>query len=581
MIIGKISRVHGIKAQAKLYEKMPPYIIESNSVIQGPRINSFISTNVGLDRVICKITGEYIEKSDNRYNNRILELCVIGSFVDDKFSPGLRCLPLIDANVRLVSDKEYSKLFSKPENSINIGTNLFDSSNLLSIDINKVIPSHIGIFGNTGSGKSNTLSKITREYQTKIVENKISPDLSSIILFDLNNEYGGDAIVESSLKKIYKLSTRTDTDVRYPISYKSLSEDQIGILLSATQKTQMPVVKTAYRNLNSDFSIPDREKSIKWAVVNGQRQIIYALRNELRDYVDGLDKLRYIGGKANSFVDDSRITINPFNNEKQLHWINDIGDESLADISIKKPESFLERFKFEVIYAIVEYLRKGNNFEFVRPLISRMNSRIKDFEKVFIDSDNSEVESNSFEVIQLSNVNRDIREIIPTMISGIIFDKMKEKDRENGVQAIKILIIDEAHNLLYKSKENVDVASNNIEIFESIIKEGRKFGLFLWVSSQRPSDISNTITSQVHHYFIHKLVNTNDIAAIRKVVPYMDEESMNMISIMGPGEAVVSGPGLDMPIFAKISKVPDLNEPFSRNVKLFGNNGIFDEKPIE
>ncbi len=56
---------------------------------------------------------------------------------------------------------------------------------------------------------------------------------------------------------------------------------------------------------------------------------------------------------------------------------------------------------------------------------------------------------------------------------------------------------------------------------------------------------------------------------------------MNMISIMGPGEAVVSRPGLDMPIFAKISKVPDLNEPFSRNVKLFGNNGIFDEKPIE
>ncbi len=577
MIIGKIYKVTGVKAFAKLYRKMPPYIVKSESVIQGPRINSFVSTNVGLDRVVCRVVGEFIESftNDDTIKTRVLELNVVGSFVDNIFSPGLRCLPLIDANVRLVSENEYSKIFTEPENSIKIGVNLFDNGNNLYIDVNKIVPSHIGIFGNTGSGKSNTLTKILREYINKVHEKNIGPEKSSIVLFDLNNEYGSSAITNVSQKKIYKLSTRIQDSEKYPISYASLTEDQIGILLSATQKTQMPVVKTAFRNMHDEFSVPDREKSIKWAIVNGQRQIVYSLRNELRKYVSGLEHLRYIGGKANSFVDDSRMTINSFDNKKELHWINDIGDESLNDISITEPEGYLERFKFEIIYAIVEYLRKGNNFEFVRPLISRMNSRIKDFEKIFVDNQSENSNRYNLEIIQLSDVNRDIREIVPTLLSGIIFDEMKKKERENGVESIKIIVIDEAHNILYKSKENLDVASNNIETFESIIKEGRKFGLFLWTSSQRPSDISNTITSQVHHYFIHKLVNTNDLNAIRKVVPYMNEESMNMISIMGPGEAVLSGPGFDIPLFAKIDKVPDENEPLSRNVILFGKDGIF------
>ncbi|XMB67343.1 ATP-binding protein [Mycoplasmatota bacterium zrk1] len=576
MIIGKISRVHGIKAQAKLYNKMPPYIIDGNSVIQGPRINSYVKTNVGLDRVICKVVGEYVDTAGGRNSKRVLELSVIGSFVSNEFSPGLRCLPLIDANVELVSEEDYQKIFTSHEYSVKMGTNLFDSNNNLQLNVNSLVPSHIGIFGNTGSGKSNTLARLIHEYQKMIINNRISSYKSETILFDLNNEYGANAIINYKHKKIYRLSTRSSKGDRYPISYKSLTEDQIGVLLSATQKTQMPVVKVAMRNLKNKFSIEEREKAIKWAIVNGQRQVIYAIRNELREYVKGLDNLRFFSGKANAFVDDSRAKVDEFTKKRELHWINDIDDVSLDDIRIEEPVQFLERFKFEIIYAIVEYLRKGNNFEFVRPLIGRMNSRIKDFEKVFVDSEDSDSDF-QFVIVQLAEVNRDIREIIPTMISGIIFDKLKSLDRTEGVESIKVIIIDEAHNLLYKSRENIDVASNNIDTFESIIKEGRKFGLFLWLASQRPSDISNTITSQVHHYFIHKLVNTNDINAIRKVVPYMDEESMNMISVMGPGECVVSGPGIDIPVFMKIDKLDDKNEPLSRNVKLFGVGGIFNK----
>lgn len=570
MIIGEIYQVKGVKVSARLFRKLPPYIVTNGKVIQGPRIHSYVKTNVGLDSVICKIVGEIqnLEKSEERF----LELVVIGNFIDDVFSSGIKVLPLISANIELITDKEFSKLYYKPEFPLYIGEDLFDSTLSINLDMNKITASHIGVFGNTGSGKSTTLTRIIREYIKLQYKLNVDPTKSEIILFDLNNEYGHDSIVGEKYKDIYKLTTRTNSEKKYPVKFDELTEDQIGVLLSATKKTQMPVVKIALRNLRDDFNIETKIASIKWAIVNGQRQIVSSLKHELRDVVEGLENIIFIGGNANTFVDESKTQIEF--GSKRYHFINNIQDESLNSINIKVPESFLQRLKIELIYAIVEYLKTGNNFEFVRPLIGRMNSRISDFEKIFIDS-NSDNNVKFIRVIQLASVNKDMKEIIPSLLSSMFFESAKENDRENGFDKIRIIIIDEAHNVLYQAKESDDVASNNVETFETIIKEGRKYGIFLWLSSQRPSDISPTITSQIHHYFIHKLVNNSDIQAIRKSVPYVDDEALNMISAFGIGECVVSGQALSTPTFIKVKPVDIKNEPLSTNIILFGKNGIF------
>ena len=68
-------------------------------------------------------------------------------------------------------------------------------------------------------------------------------------------------------------------------------------------------------------------------------------------------------------------------------------------------------------------------------------------------------------------------------------------------------------NLYYERHFN-DLTSR-LEVFEEIIKEGRKFGVFMTIASQRPSDISSTIVSQLHNYFIHRLVNDEDLTKVR------------------------------------------------------------------
>lgn len=199
------------------------------------------------------------------------------------------------------------------------------------------------------------------------------------------------------------------------------------------------------------------------------------------------------------------------------------------------------------------------------PMLRRAEKLIDDFEKIFIDVDDIFGDKN-IAVIQLANVNKDMMELIPSIIVSHLFQEQINKKNDDKIVDIVNVIVDEAHN------------SITIETFERAIKEGRKFGIFFWISSQRPSDISSTIISQMHNYFIHKLVNPYDLSKIRKAVAFLDQNAMDTITVFGPGECVVSGIGVNMPCFMKVEQLEQQFRPNSDNVLLFGEGGIF-EKP--
>ena len=256
MLIGKIVEVRGIKILAKMDKKLPPHIIENGNIIPAPQINSYVKTRVGLDIIICQIVGEYL-KFDNNETKEIaylVELEVKGRISNGKFLGGLRLLPIVEAKIETLEKDEFEIIFYKPKESIKIGKNLFDNSNDIALDINQLIPSHIGIFGNTGSGKSNTMSKILKEYIEKI-ENLPQKDNSKILIFDLNNEYGENAICNKEKKKIFCLNTRKDNASKIPFNFKDLSAEDWGIILNATEKTQMPIIRKAYENSKKELFI--------------------------------------------------------------------------------------------------------------------------------------------------------------------------------------------------------------------------------------------------------------------------------------------------------------------------------------
>jgi hypothetical protein len=107
-----------------------------------------------------------------------------------------------------------------------------------------------------------------------------------------------------------------------------------------------------------------------------------------------------------------------------------------------------------------------------------------------------------------------------------------------------------------------------LEVFEEIIKEGRKFGAFLTISSQRPSDISDTIISQLHNYFLHRLVNSEDIKAIGKTVSFLDAASFEMIPILPQGACVVTGTACNFPVIVQADILEQAKRPRSNTINL-------------
>lgn len=173
----------------------------------------------------------------------------------------------------------------------------------------------------------------------------------------------------------------------------------------------------------------------------------------------------------------------------------------------------------------------------------------------------------SVNVFNLVNANQEITRLIPMLISKMFYDQQKSTIADSEVTQTKHLIIDEAHNILNAEHRNVGDSWQDyrLSIFEEIIKEGRKFGFFLTLCSQRPADISATILSQVHNYLIHRLVNDKDLKMLENTMPTLDRRSLQMIPSLGKGEAVVTGNAI-VPVFIKVD--PTIIRPKSDDVVL-------------
>ena len=87
--------------------------------------------------------------------------------------------------------------------------------------------------------------------------------------------------------------------------------------------------------------------------------------------------------------------------------------------------------------------------------------------------------------------------------------------------------------------------------------------MYLTVSSKRPSDISPTIVSQMHNYFIHRLVNDDDLRAIAKAVSFIDAATNSMIPVLPQGACIASGTAIPYPTQIQVEKMPTNKQPKS------------------
>lgn len=586
--IGKVFSVEGRTVKIEVSKnKNHSHIIYNGSTIKNISVGSYVKILKGFTTIIGKIEGEYTEE-DKYYNRdykrdetkvrRILQASLFGHYENEVFSQGIKEMPLLDNECYVLSREEYNDLhkFAAPnEPTINIGGLTEEPGQAIKLGINKLFASHIGIFGNTGSGKSNTLARVYSELFQQSSSFKNFSKTANFVFIDFNGEYAHEDVLTSD-KSIYVLSTGRAGGDKYPLAQSYLEDVEIlAVLLEATEKTQKPFLNRA---INGGFF--DGEESYKSSIEHTFRAVIKKGEKTigigiLRDLVKDLTKLsetdlRSIGTKIDNNLSQHTSNGNYIYNLDGNSEYADSSDiyanhfkSDIDSISLKPDQ--LSKIQLKILLTYYHEIALGySNQEHIKPLIGRMFNKFSNLSKV-IDISNSSLASN-ISVISLKSVNLETKKVLPLIICKQLYGLQKE----NEVSGSLHFVIDEAHNVLSEGsqRESETWKDYRLETFEEIIKEGRKFGTFLTIASQRPSDISPTIISQLHNYFIHRLININDINAIGKTVAYLDRLSFETIPILSVGSCFVAGLATDLPIKVDIKLLPSKQQPKSETINL-------------
>lgn len=178
----------------------------------------------------------------------------------------------------------------------------------------------------------------------------------------------------------------------------------------------------------------------------------------------------------------------------------------------------------------------------------------KDIYTEYIKNTNGNVRcdsSNQITILDMSLLPSEVLETITGLVGRIVLEfvsRFKEEDR--GSMPI-VMVLEEAQNYIPEINKK-DRTSISRKVFERIAREGRKYGLSLVISSQRPSELSKTVLSQCNSFVIHRLQNPDDQQYIRKLVSSASSEVLNQLPILPQQHAIILGDAVRTPVMARI-----------------------------
>ena len=565
---------------------------------EGIRNGGYLSITRGHIDIICQIESEEIKdnyqkdiknqyKENERYEKFVYARC-IGFFENEKFNFGIKYSPIIYNTVKMISSSIIKSILSpkKEKNKVEfvIGKDLQYG---LKIDLpwNKIFNTHIGIFGNTGSGKSNTLTNL---YKILLNHEELNLKNSNFAFIDFNGEYIGEKVLCSN-KIIYELNTRQDNKGnKFPIKSSSFwNEEVLSILFHATEKTQKPFLKNL---IERRVKYLKENPTIKENLESYIKKIYEKIFNNASPKKETLELIKIVLEKVNNprivlekftwfngnncftYTEDKEVIYSNTNEIEKRKKLNRILD--IESIKLKEELSPFDELEIRIMLDLISgVLSNFIQYEHTHPLLTRVKSISVSLKKIIdiVEEDNSNKNNlSNLEVISLKNCNQEVKKMFPILLAKEYFREHKIKT-ENEVKNTFHLIIDEAHNILSQqsNREAESWKDYRLELFEEIIKEGRKFGFFLTVASQRPADISETIMSQFHNFFIHRLINEKDLRLIDNVISTLDRSSKQLIPVLPQGACIVTGTAFDFPQIIQVDKIENREErPNSDDIDL-------------
>ncbi len=401
------------------------------------------------------------------------------------------------------------------EQALEIGKYTLDLDATAYLDGDKFFQRHAALLGSTGSGKSWTVATI--------LERAARLPSANLIVFDLHGEYR-------------KLSYADQLRIPGPDDLGATNPELLYLpywLMNCEELTAMFVESSEFTAHNQTLVFQD-------TVFAEKKKILKA---------EGKTEV------LNSFTIDSPV---PFDLGVVVAEIRRLNEEMVQGTRGLKQGNFFGQFS-RFLARIAGKLRdRRYGFLFQAPEELHSYEAFHGVGKQLLDFTRK---NGRIKVVDFSEVPSDVLPVMLGIVARLIYYLqfwMPEKKRHPVA-----LVCDEAHIYLPRDKGNPN-QQRAVESFEKIAKEGRKYGISLMIVSQRPSDVSATILSQCNNVMALRLANSNDISAVKNMMPESMTSFMEMLPVLDIGEALVVGDAVLLPSRIRINK-PD-EKPLSATI---------------
>lgn len=558
------------------------YISDNTAVVEINKDGNLVSNLMNL-HVVFESNGDKLLGEVKNVDENSVKIELLGEFAGTRFIAGTIKKPTLTSTLRVINEEELDIIMGKAdENSLYIGKSPIYKDRSIYANINDLFSNHLAIFGNSGSGKSCSVSRIV---QNIFLNQNFLAQNANLFIFDAYGEYKNAFRDINKINPAYQYKFLTtnpteETDMLFQLPVFLFTNDDVALLLNADNHAQLTIIERMMK-LAKLFSRNDAvtEKLKNHLIAKAIQSVLFSNQNAS-------------GKKNDIFTIISSCQTPAFNMNTEIQGIGytrrfsecfkidskgEFGESVLINEYIAKNlneelESTIEVpsqafFTLRDMEKALEFTLIGEGFLNNRlmqdsaiilkvRLHSIINSRnalyfdIKQYitleqyisSLIVLNHRRSQIIN-----INLEDVDDNLAKVIVKIVSKMIFDFSKSRKIRASIPFH--LIIEEAHRYVVADNDKFLLGYN---IFERIAKEGRKYGVLIDLISQRPVDISETVVAQMSNFLVLKMTHPKDLEYIEKMLPNVSSDIIEKLNSLQSGTLVSFGNAFKIPLLIKM-----------------------------
>lgn len=554
---------------------------------------------------------------DKAGSAKYLDLVPVGMLPqrrDGAFRFGVSTFPSLYADALYVLDEELDRIFevqgateavpppmgngeATRYNALSIGTSVVFKDYDVKVRVDDFFGGHSAVLGNTGSGKSCTVASLLQSLFEK--RDEFYARGATFFLLDVNGEYRlAFSQLPKSVKRLYlRLEAdptsaaavpgdKSETTAVFRLPHWFMTVEEWELLLRASERTQQPVLRSAL-GLVTLFSADGGDQlaleKLKSHIL--AKCLLHVLNSGDSPAAKG-DRVKALlttfSTAALNLQELGALASVSYGEMKQVTQLMEKLTAQLDD-NVKIPNYTNRSFRFEDLEQAFDlallyeeahgnmqirdycsqmitrfkWIRERDEFAFLRVPPEQLEDHERDVSQ-FVERciglfrlDKKFQKSAQVIVLDMNEAGDEVVEVASAVIARLVFDRLRRAEPRNRTPVN--FVLEEAHR--YVAERPSGYAIDASRIFQRIAKEGRKYGLFLMVASQRPSELSKTVLSQCSNFVVHRIQNPDDLQHIRQMTPFVSDSVMKRLPSLPKQHALIFGNAVNLPTTFKVRDV--------------------------